>query len=54
MAVLTAEQIDDLTERWHAGEGADQSLREFLPLRIRYRSKDTAVEVVLERVGADD
>lgn len=32
MAVLTAEQIDDLTERWHNGEGEGWTLREFLGL----------------------
>jgi hypothetical protein len=30
MATLTADQIDDLVDRWHAGEGEGQSLRKFL------------------------
>jgi hypothetical protein len=37
MARLTADQLDDLTDRWHAGEGEGQSLREFLGMsRIEY------------------
>jgi hypothetical protein len=31
------DQLDDLTDRWHAGEGGGQSLREFLGMsRIEY------------------